>query len=787
MAILGLNPKVWITLGPILVINIGLFLSLMFYTLTARFRKREIHEAAKRHTSKFLSAHLKEWWVFTTDPIAKVFVRFGVRPSTLTCFGFLFSVAAGLLFAKGLFGYAGWTMIFGATFDIFDGRVARLTNQESRSGAFYDSVMDRFGEGICFLGLAFYFRSSWILFFVIAGLIGSMLVSYTRARGESVGVICKGGSMQRPERIVYLGVSSVFDPISSTILSNWFALPLPILVIGAIMIIAVMTNATAIHRMIYIMNELDTKDKSERETLPQLITKLSTPEGRDAFFAKARYGYDRSRSAFAHVILFLLDGADIPTLKDLMKRGELPNIARHVVERGCMRDAVSVFPSTTGPSFTPFITGCFPGTCNVPGVRWFDRTVPSSRVLSFNRFRDYLGWGAYAMDFDLSKSVRTIFEYSRRAVNIFGMVNRGCGIIRDPAFFRLHSLFRRAKRERDVKELEEVAFDWFEDALRRETDFIFYSFPSADVSGGGKKMEEIIEAYHRFDNLVGKAAHVLEEHGLYEQTALFIGSDHAHGIQEQNFDLIQFLSDQFSTLRYPLELRQWEDKMVIPLLSGTSMAHLYVRHGIDWSSCSFFEEIEKSGLVNALLDQPEVDIIAGRSLNGGIIIQSSQGRVHVIEDTDGRITYRPQNGDAFGLKEVQTFMDSHLAFSLTKETDHPDGIMQILQLFRSPRSGDIVISAAKGCSFEKKMEHRRAPLTHGSLMREHIQVPFLSSVPLEQGCLRTTDAFAIMLDLLGIGIEHKLDGTSTALISTTEMTKTMKEASPCQDVAAKRT
>jgi hypothetical protein len=157
-----------------LVINFGLFLSLMFYTFTARLRKREIPEAARRHTSKFLSAHFKEWWVFTTDPIAKLFVRLGVRPSTLTFLGFLFSVAAGVLFVKGLFGYAGWAMIFGATFDIFDGRVARLTNQESRSGAFYDSVMDRFGEGICFLGLAFYFRSSWILFFVIAGLIGGM-------------------------------------------------------------------------------------------------------------------------------------------------------------------------------------------------------------------------------------------------------------------------------------------------------------------------------------------------------------------------------------------------------------------------------------------------------------------------------------------------------------------------------------------------------------------------------------------------------------------------------------
>lgn len=763
MAILGLNPKIWITLGPILFINIGLLISLIVYTLTVRSRADETPEAAKRHTSKFLSLHFKSWWVFTTDPIAKVFVRLGVRPSTLTFIGFLFSAVAGFLFAKGLFGYAGWAMIFGATFDIFDGRVARLTGQESRSGAFYDSVMDRFSEGICFLGLAFYFRSSWMLLFVIASLIGSMLVSYTRARGESVGVDCKGGSMQRPERIVYLGVSSVFDPISSTILLNWFAAPPPILVIGAIIIIAVMTNATAVHRMIYIMNALDTTDKSKRETIPQFITKLSTPEGREAFLSKTRYGYDRSLSSFAHIILFVLDGADKEMINKLRRRGDLPNIERHVIERGCMREATSVFPSTTGPAFIPFVTGCFPGTCNVPAARWFDRSVSSTRVLALNRFRDYLGWGAYAMDYDLSKSVRTIFEYSRRAVNIFGMVNRGCGIVRDPAFFRLHSLFRRARRDQDFMELEDVAFQWFADAMRRETDFVYYSFPSVDAAGSMQKdnKDTLIQAYRRFDDVIGKASNLLKELDLYDQTAIFIGSDHSHGTEERSFDLTKFLTDRLPTLRYPTRLRNWEEARVIPLISGTSMAHIYIRNDFDWSMRTFFEDIERSGLVSALLENAEIDIIAGRSADGGVIVQSRRGCAHLVEDQDGRIAYLIKDKDPFGIREIPRSIDAKSAFSLTLGSDYPDGIMQIAQLFRSPRTGDLVISSEKGCTLDGRPDHRRGHLTHGSLRHEHLTVPFLSCIPIGQEAMRTSDIFAFIMDLLGIEAEHRLDGCTT--------------------------
>lgn len=287
IALLALHP-LWITFGPVLVINALFACSLTYFALTGKGERHKAHEAARRNTSRFLNLFFKEWWIWATDPVALFLAKLHIGPNLVTFTGFLVSCGAALLFSLGHFGYAGWTMVLGATFDTFDGRVARLTGQVSRSGAFFDSVMDRFGEAVCFLGLAYHYRTSWTLLAIVAGLIGSMLVSYTRARGQAVGIDCTKGSMQRAERIVYLGVGSIFQPVVSLLLLPFSPAPPAVTVIGAIIIIAVMTNATAIYRMIYIMNALDSADRRGPETIPQIITKLSTPEGRVAFWEERR-------------------------------------------------------------------------------------------------------------------------------------------------------------------------------------------------------------------------------------------------------------------------------------------------------------------------------------------------------------------------------------------------------------------------------------------------------------------------------------------------------------------
>lgn len=250
--------SLWFSLGPLLFVNVfGLLTVVIFafvYKKNASLYK--VEEFEKRHDSKFLGRWFKEYWYWVTTPIEKISLLLGLTPDFFTTFGFFLSCLAGYAFYEGSIGIAGWLVILSGTCDMFDGRIARLTGKVSRAGAFYDSVMDRFGELATFIGLAGFYRNSWLFWFVLAGIVGSMMVSYTRARGEAMGVDCKVGTMQRPERIVYLGVGSIFSPILGYFIGSRFEINPEYLLIIAILLIAIMTNFTAIYRMIWIMNKL---------------------------------------------------------------------------------------------------------------------------------------------------------------------------------------------------------------------------------------------------------------------------------------------------------------------------------------------------------------------------------------------------------------------------------------------------------------------------------------------------------------------------------------------------
>lgn len=751
IALIALNP-IWITLGPIIVINGVLLISYLAYQLWGRKRLARRYEGAKDHNSKLLSSDTSSWWMWTTDPFVRLLVKLHIGPNTITIVGFAIAAVAGYLFSQGWFGYAGWTMIFGATFDIFDGRVARMTGRTTRSGAFFDAVLDRFSEGACMLGLAWYFRASWVLPVVIAALIGSYLVSYTRARAESMGVDCAVGTMQRPERIVYLGVAAIFTPVMSWALTRWWALPPPVLLYVALSAIALLTNGTAVYRMIYTMNALDNEDREGAESIPQILTKLSTPEGRDAIWERARYGYDRTKASSRRVVMMVAEGMRPELLARHRRNGDLPNIAQYLAEPGSAATAASVFPATEGPASVPFVTGCFPGSCDIPGVRWFDRGVPTARRVTLKRFRDYAGWGAYAMDGDLAKSVRTIFEYSRRAVNIFGQLNRGCGLVRDPAFFRMRGISEEGGLAAEPDAARDAAFHWFANALDRETDFVFLRLPPLGAASLDEDLESL-DDYRQLDESVGRVVDLLRAQGMEEETALILSSDNGVAQQGRIVDLEAIVGCTFSVCR-ERRMRDWQSAEAIVLPSGTSMAHLFLRSDATWERPSFFEALQERGLVNDLLAAEGVAIVAGRSAEGGIVAAGRGGAAFLREDADGRITVHGEGSDPFGLGAARRVLDADAALAETWEGAHPDGIVQLLQLFRSRRTGDLVVSADAQTAFAP----RRDGLTSGALVSEHLLVPAYTNVPLTTRRLRTADLFALALELLGIEPTHALDG-----------------------------
>ncbi len=160
--------------------------------------------------------------------IVRSLSRLRIRPNHLTFMGFLASILAAFSFARGNFRLAGVVLIVAGLFDMVDGMVARKTHAETPFGAFFDSVMDRYSDLIMYIGLLIYFanlgRNNYVVLVAVC-MMGSVLISYSRARAESIIPSCKVGFLERPERMVLLIIGSFYrmEPVLWVIgvLSNW--------------------------------------------------------------------------------------------------------------------------------------------------------------------------------------------------------------------------------------------------------------------------------------------------------------------------------------------------------------------------------------------------------------------------------------------------------------------------------------------------------------------------------------------------------------------------------------
>jgi CDP-diacylglycerol--glycerol-3-phosphate 3-phosphatidyltransferase len=201
-----------------------------------------------------LGSFVRDWFYWFIFPVEGASLALGLSPLFFNLAGVAFGVAAGVAFGAGWTVAGGWAVLLGGVADVLDGRVARARGLASPRGAFLDSSLDRFAEVGAFVGLAYGFRSSGVaLVLVVAALGGSLLVSYTRARGESLGVLCKLGVMQRAERLLLLGFGGLLDPT----LSGWLGRSEPgALLVPVLGIIAVGTVGTAIFRTVWIARRL---------------------------------------------------------------------------------------------------------------------------------------------------------------------------------------------------------------------------------------------------------------------------------------------------------------------------------------------------------------------------------------------------------------------------------------------------------------------------------------------------------------------------------------------------
>jgi len=191
--------------------------------------RRKLYVTYYRHLEKFL------------EPLAQK----GVTPNTVTIISLCISLFSAICYAFGYIFMGGLLLLLSGFTDTMDGTIARLTGQTTKFGALLDSSLDRFAEFFVFFGLIVYFHTIWMLFVVMGALMGSIMVSYVKARAESLGAVKVVGLMQRPERIVLLSAGSFLNAPIGQHLPECRDCTLII----TLLLLALLTHVTVLHRL----------------------------------------------------------------------------------------------------------------------------------------------------------------------------------------------------------------------------------------------------------------------------------------------------------------------------------------------------------------------------------------------------------------------------------------------------------------------------------------------------------------------------------------------------------
>lgn len=200
------------------------------------------------------------------NPLIKGMIKIGITPNLVTFIGFVGNIVAAAFFIyasqnnaqASAIGWGGFIIIASGLFDMMDGRLARMGHMSSSFGALWDSTLDRYSELVSLFGITLIFLEAygdwfWMGVVSFAAMVGSVMVSYVRARAEGLGIECKVGFMQRPERIVVTAVTAVLTGCTGNLW--WLA--------GGMILIAVLANITAFWRAAYCYKVLKEKDKNK--------------------------------------------------------------------------------------------------------------------------------------------------------------------------------------------------------------------------------------------------------------------------------------------------------------------------------------------------------------------------------------------------------------------------------------------------------------------------------------------------------------------------------------------
>lgn len=456
---------------------------------------------------------------------------------------------------------------------------------------------------------------------------------------------------------------------------------------------------------------------------------------------------NKNVTRYEKLIFLLVDGVPFSVFNSLLQKGLLPNTDKHIIKRGCLKKAVSVFPSTTGPAYIPLFMGMMPGEANLPGIRWLSK----KNYIKVSKYKSpgicsYLGPESFLFNEHIPNDKKTIFEYFPKNSNIFNMLTRGCTNDRVKHSKLFHYAYSYLLSRWD--HADRVATRHMLKAVDEGDDLIVCLYPGIDEFGHhfGITSGKTIKEYINVDQGIGKLFDLLKKKGLYDKTLVVLSSDHGLTDTHTHIDVSGHLNKKgLRCLEYPVLWKK--DPVCASMVSGNGMINLYIKNPDGngaWGPRLEMDKCKELGYVSALLELKGIDFIAGKTKNG-VEVLSSKGKGLISNSSGIRYEYTGEDPLKYGRKiDVK---DHEEALKETFNSYFPDGIVQLLQIFEAERSGDMVISASPGYDLRKRFEIKEHHATHGALNAEQMFIPFASNHDIEKEFVRSVDIFKFMKDL----------------------------------------
>lgn len=254
--------RIWTALAPALLACAYFILGLLAFCVRCAFKgvPRD-EETLKRGSTVLVGFFLRHYFFWVTQPLWKLILRSGLPANALSLLSAMLGASSGVAVAAGRFALGGWLFLASGILDVMDGRIARTRQTANPAGAALDSVLDRYVDSAMLIGLAWYYRDTWVLLPILLAFLGTSLVPYVRARGEGLGVNIRGGAMQRLERVLFLGVGVALSPILEAAFFPEQKHPMHWLAVVGLCFVALMSNATALSRFRALLQALAPKPK----------------------------------------------------------------------------------------------------------------------------------------------------------------------------------------------------------------------------------------------------------------------------------------------------------------------------------------------------------------------------------------------------------------------------------------------------------------------------------------------------------------------------------------------